>query len=247
MYAFPKLTARDPRPVKGERIYAIGDVHGRYDLMIQLLERIINHFPTLEPKPSQLTVLLLGNLIDHGPYGAHCVELAKALAEEARATTLLGLHEHLLLESLDGKGEAQEAWLAMGGMATLKSYGIGAPKLSEDPFDFADRLEDGIPDDHIAFLRSLDASYSSGSYFFAHAGVKPGVSIAKQSRKALFSVGEEFTQSDRWHGQIVVHGHSTVDYVEVHENRIAIDTGAHKTGKLTALCLQDTHIQAFST
>ncbi len=247
MYAFPKLTARVPRPVKGERIYAIGDVHGRYDLLIELLSRIISHFPTLEPAPSKLTVLLLGNLVDHGPDGARCLELAKALGEEARAKTLVGFHEHLLLESLNGNGDAQEAWLSTGGIATLESYGIGAPKLSEDSFDFAERLEDGIPKDQIAFLKSLDASYSSGSFFFAHAGVKPGVSIAKQSRKTLFSIGEEFTQSDRWHGQIVVHGHTSVDEVELHDNRIAIDTGAYKTGKLSALCLQDKSIEVVST
>ncbi|MEL7198561.1 MAG: metallophosphoesterase [Pseudomonadota bacterium] len=247
MYAFPKLTARVPRPVKGERIYAIGDVHGRYDLLIELLDQIISHFPTLEPKPSKFTVLLLGNLIDHGPENARCIELAKALSEEAKAMTLLGFHEHLLLESLDGKADAQEAWLSMGGVATLESYGLGAPKLSEDPFDFAERLEEGLPDGHIAFLKSLDTSYSSGSYFFAHAGIKPGVSIAKQSREALFSVGSEFTLSDRWHGQVVVHGHSTVDEVEVYENRIAIDTGAYKTGTLSALCLQDKNIEVIAT
>ncbi|MEL7190746.1 MAG: metallophosphoesterase, partial [Pseudomonadota bacterium] len=235
MYAFPKLTARIPRPAKGERIYAIGDVHGRYDLLIELLDQIISHFPTLEPKPSKLTVLLLGNLIDKGPDAARCIELAKALEEEAKATTLLGFHEHLLLESLDGKADAQEAWLALGGKKTLENYGIGAPKLSEDPFDFAERLEEGIPPEHITFLKSLETSYSSGSYFFAHAGVKPGTAIAKQSREALVSVGEEFTGSDRWHGQVVVHGHTSVEEVEVYENRIAIDTGAYKTGRLSAL------------
>lgn len=247
MYVFPKLTARTPRPDKGERIYAIGDVHGRYDLLIELLQRIISHFPTLEPKPSRLTVLLLGNLIDHGPHGGQCIELAKSLNEEARAKTLLGYHEHLLLESLNANAEAQEAWLAMGGLQTLKSYNISAPKLSEDPFDFAERLEDGVPAEHIAFLKSLDASYSSGSYFFAHAGVQPGVPIAKQQRDALFSIGDEFTASEKWHGQMVVHGHSTVDEVEVYENRIALDTGAYKTDTLSAVCLQDKSIEVIAT
>lgn len=247
MYVFPKLTARAPRPAKGERIYAIGDVHGHYDLLIELLGSIVSHFPTLDPTPEKLTLVLLGDVIDHGPDSARCLELARALAQESGAKMLMGFHEHLLLESLDGNAQAQEAWLCMGGMATLESYGIGAPKLSEDSFDFAERLEDSIPSDQIAFLKSLDASYSSGSFFFAHAGVKPGIPIAKQPREALLSIREEFTQSEKWHGQVVVHGHSRVDEVEVYENRIACDTGASRTGVLSAVCLQDDAIEVVTT
>ena len=243
----PKFVASMPRPAKGERVYAIGDVHGRHDLLVQLLNVIIQHYPTLHPEPSKMTLIFLGDVIDRGPESRRCLEVIQRLVDSAQARMLLGNHEDMLLASLDGNGVAQEAWLSNGGLATLSSYGIEPPDSSEDAFDFAARLQEAIPAEQVRFLRSLDVSYSSGSYFFVHAGVKPGVRISRQDERDLFSIREEFTQSEKWHGQVVVHGHSIVDTVDVRHNRIACDTAAYATGRLSCVCLQETHVSVLST
>lgn len=243
----PKFAAQVPRPAKGERVYAIGDVHGRHDLLVQLLNKVIGHYPTLKPTPKKITLLFLGDIIDRGPESRRCLALVKHLVEKARAKLLMGNHEDMLLASLAGDGLAQEAWIRNGGLATLQSYGIDPPQSSEDAFDFAARMQERIPEDHISFLRNLDLSYSSGSYFFAHAGVRPGVRISRQDERDLFSIRDDFTGSEKWHGQVVVHGHSIVEAVDVRHNRIAIDTAAYATGRLSCLCLQDAHVSVLST
>ena len=243
----PRFTAHVPRTTKGERVYAIGDVHGRHDLLVQLLNRIIRHYPMLKPQPDKITLLFLGDIIDRGPESERCLTLVQRLVDNAQAKVLLGNHEDMLLASLDGNGLAQEAWIRNGGLATLTSYGIDPPRSDEDAFDFAARLKECIPPEHEQFLRSLDVSYSSGSYFFAHAGVRPGVRISRQERQDLYSIRSEFTESEKWHGQVVVHGHSIVDEVEVRHNRIACDTAAYATGKLSCVCLQDAHVSVIST
>lgn len=243
----PRFKAQVPRPAKGERVYAIGDIHGRHDLLVQLLNKVIRHYPTLKPKPSKITLLFLGDIIDRGPDSQRCLELIKRLVEKAQARLLLGNHEDMMLASVDGDGIAQQAWMRNGGLATLSSYGIDPPDKSEDSFDFAARLKESIPEDHVRFLRSLDVSYASGSYFFVHAGVRPGVRIAKQEEADLYSIRDEFTTSEKWHGQVVVHGHSIVDEVDVRHNRIACDTAAYETGRLSCVCLQDANVSVLST
>ncbi len=247
MSLLPSRALRSPRPEKGERIYVIGDVHGRNDLLQSLLKKVVAHFSTLLPRPKKVTLLFLGDVIDRGPDSKRCMSRILRLVETANAKMLLGNHEDMLLASLDGNGEAQAAWMRNGGLETLKSYGIEPPRDDEDPFDFADRLKSGLPEKHVEFLRSLDVSYSSGSYFFVHAGVRPGVAISKQDREDLYSIREEFTSSDKWHGQVVVHGHSIVGAVEVRDNRIACDTGAYASGTLSCVCLQDKMISIIST
>jgi serine/threonine protein phosphatase 1 len=243
----PRFKAHVPRPAKGERVYAVGDVHGRHDLLVQLLDKVIRHYPTLTPTPSKITLLFLGDIIDRGPDSRRCIELIKRLVETAQAKLLLGNHEDMLLASIDGDGLAQQAWMRNGGLATLESYGVKPPQESEDAFDFAARLKEGIPPDHVHFLRSLGVSYSSGTYFFVHAGVRPGVRISRQEHTDLYSIREEFTQSEKWHGQVVVHGHSIVDEVDVRPNRIACDTAAYETGRLSCVCLQDANVSVIST
>ena len=243
----PRFNAQVPRPAKGERVYAIGDIHGRHDLLVQLLNKVIRHYPTLKPTPSKITLLFLGDIIDRGPHSQRCLELIKRLVEKAQARLLLGNHEDMMLASVDGDGIAQKAWMRNGGLATLNSYGIDPPHESEDSFDFAARLKESIPEDHVRFLRSLDVSYSSGSYFFVHAGVRPGVRIAKQEDEDLYSIRDEFTTSEKWHGQVGVHGQSIVDEVDVRHNRIACDTAAYETGRLSCVCLQDANVSVLST
>lgn len=228
-----------PRTEQGVRIYAVGDVHGRLDLLMRLLGLVVDHYPTLEPAPHNLTLLFLGDVIDRGPDSAACLNTVAQLCEANAAKMLLGNHEDMMLASIDGNPDAQAAWLQHGGLATLHSYGIDPPSEHEDAFDFAERLASGVPEDHVAFLRSLDTSCRSGSYFFSHAGVRPGVALHKQAPEDLYSIRSEFTESEAWHGAVVVHGHSIVDTVEMRHNRIGCDTGAYETGRLSCICLQD--------
>ena len=230
---------RLPHTADGARIYAIGDVHGRFDLLLQLLNLIVDHYPTMQPAPSSVTLLFLGDAIDRGPASAACLRIIHNLCEADGARMLLGNHEDMMLASIDGNPHAQRAWLRNGGLATLRSYGIAPPGADEDSFDFAERLGREVPQDHVAFLRSLDTSYRSGSYFFTHAGVRPGVALHKQAPEDLYSIRSEFTKSDAWHGAVVVHGHSIVDAVEMRHNRIGCDTGAYASGRLSCICLQD--------
>ncbi|WP_137680707.1 metallophosphoesterase [Aurantiacibacter suaedae] len=230
---------RLPRTAEGERIYAVGDVHGRVDLLVKLLNLIVDHYPAMQPAPRSVTLVFLGDIIDRGPSSAACVRAVHNLCKGPGATMLLGNHEDMMLASIDGNPEAQAAWLQNGGLATLQSYGIAPPSADEDSFDFGERLARGIPDDHVTFLRSLETSYRSGSYFFCHAGVRPGVSLNKQMPEDLYSIRSEFTDSQAWHGAVVVHGHSIVDGVEIRRNRIGCDTGAYASGRLSCICLQD--------
>jgi len=237
-----RLFSSSPRPGRtdpGERIYAVGDVHGRHDLLQELLKRIIAHWESSNGSFTTARLIFLGDVIDRGPDSRRCLEVLLELTAQRGILLLRGNHEDLLLRSIDGERAAQEIWLEHGGLTTLASYGIAAPADHEDSFDFGDRLAAGLPTDHIELLRTAPCHLRSGNYFFVHAGVRPGVALKRQDERDMFFIRDDFTRSDQWHGALVVHGHSIVDTVEVHPNRIAVDTGAWRTGRLSCLILQD--------
>lgn len=239
MFGLVRSRPRSARTAPGERIYAVGDVHGRYDLLEKLLQLVVEHWQRADRQPERCRVLFLGDIIDRGPDSARCLACVRELVANAGAQLLLGNHEDMLLAAADGNPAAQRAWLEHGGYATLKSYGIDPPAKGEDTIDFADRLVAGIPPEDLALLRSAEHSYASGDYLFVHAGVRPGVALDRQLGEDLYSIREEFTASDVWHGAVIVHGHSMVDFVETRQNRIACDTGAYRTNRLSCVCLHD--------
>ena len=223
---------------KGERVYAIGDIHGRFDLLRILIGRVIAHFEHENHRPDTVLLLFLGDIVDRGPDSAACLAQVRRLSKTGGAKTLRGNHEDMMLASIDGNPAAQRAWLAHGGRETLASYGIAEPEPGEDAFDFAERLAAGVPAEDVAFLRSLEPSYVSGDYLFVHAGIRPGIPLADQDENDLLSIRDDFTASHDRHEKIVVHGHSIVDGVEMHHNRIAVDTGAYRSGLLSCVCLE---------
>lgn len=247
MIGFGKRARAKPKTKEGQRIYAIGDVHGRLDLMRQLLSLIVRHYHNTDLKAKQILILFLGDVIDRGPQSARCLERIMNLVELRGAQLLLGNHEDMLLASLDGDQDAQTAWLRHGGDQTLESYGIELPSKDEDSVDFAERLRAGLPDEAVAFLKSRPTSYRSGDYLFVHAGVRPGVSLKRQESRDLFSIRDEFTQSTDWHGAMIVHGHSIVEQVEILSNRIACDTAAYRSDRLSCICLQDDYREVLCT
>jgi serine/threonine protein phosphatase 1 len=175
-----------PEAAPGERVYAIGDVHGRLDLLRRLLATL--EADAAGPAPSAVRIVFLGDLIDRGPHSRQVLELVRLLQrrDPTRIVALAGNHEDLLLASVRGDAGAQRAWLRTGGDATLRSYRL-------DPADFAvlsaaERgrlLRQAVGADMLAWLESLPLSWRSGDYFFCHAGVRPGVALKHQRREDL--------------------------------------------------------------
>lgn len=236
-----------PSTAAGERIYAIGDIHGRYDLFRRIVDKIIWHWESAPQTFQSIKIILLGDIIDRGAESGECLDFAHELVNHCEASLLRGNHEDLLLNSLAGNPRAQDIWLANGGLAFLESFGIAPPLPYEDSFDFADRVATAVPEHLIVMLKAAPLSLRSGDYFFVHAGVNPGVALHRQNEQDLLFIRENFTASTRWHGAMVVHGHSIVESVEFHSNRIAVDTGAFKTDRLSCLCLEGRRRQVLTT
>jgi serine/threonine protein phosphatase 1 len=232
----------------GERLYVVGDVHGEFDHLRRLLLRIDEDHAS-RPPVANTRLIFLGDLIDRGPASAAVISL---LMEGQRASNqlkvLMGNHEAALLESMDGNAAAQRMWLDHGGDATLQSYGISLPAEGETAEGFAHRLRQRIPGEVASWISELPLSARSGSYFFCHAGIRPGIPLHKQKAKDLLWIRDEFLLSDADHGAIVVHGHSICGTaVEILHNRINVDTGAYQSGILSALALQGQERWVIST
>lgn len=159
----------------------------------------------------------------------------------AALEVLLGNHEASMLAALSGEPRWLDAWLGFGGRETLISYGVPAGLLDiGTPGEIAEAMLHHIPDAHRRWLDGLPLSLSSGDYFFAHAGVRPGVALDAQDPEDLLWIRGDFLSSRADLGAVVIHGHSVRPQVEEKPNRIGIDTGAYATGKLTAIGLEGT-------
>ncbi|MES3083441.1 metallophosphoesterase family protein [Sphingomonas faeni] len=227
-----------PSTDSGDRIYAIGDIHGRYDLLQMLIARIGEHSASLPPARS-LYVVLIGDVVDRGPQSAEVLMMLYGLQRQnSRVIVLLGNHEEAMLQALDGDPDALRRWLAVGGDATLASFGIAPLRGEDDPRDYMNSARRAIPRRLLAWLRQLPLSVQSGDYYFVHAGVRPGVALARQVREDMLWIRREFLRHERDFGAIIVHGHSITTNVDIRENRIGIDTGAYQSGILSAIYLE---------
>ena len=249
------LFRRAPTPVvrpralpDGTRIYAIGDIHGRDDLLGALLESIAHD--DLERGDAHTTIVFLGDLVDRGPDSRGVIERAMQQAALGTCIFLMGNHEEVLINAWEGDPAAVRMFHRMGGGATLASYGVDPETY--DAADFAELprlIADAVPVEHIAFLRCFRDCWRCGDYVFVHAGLRPGVAIEQQVPQDMRWIRDRFLADGRDHGAVVVHGHSMVRGVEVEErsNRIAVDTGAYRTGVLTALGLEGSTRWTLST
>jgi len=226
------------RAPDGYRAYAIGDVHGRLDLLEQLLSEI-ERDRSERPTPKTLLVFL-GDLIDRGPHSAQVIERLRTYSsDDARTVFLLGNHEEVLLRILDGDTTLIPSWLQFGGRQCLQSYGADSRRIARETDEKALEIIRGvIPEAHVAFLNSFIDSCRFGDYLFVHAGIRPGVAIDDQQQSDLRWIREPFLFDDTDHGCVVVHGHTICDEVEERPNRIGVDTGAYRTGILTALVVE---------
>lgn len=225
---------------QGRRVYAIGDIHGRDDLFAELIEMI--ELDNAKRAPADVTLILLGDLVDRGPMSAEVVERAIKLKREYTDTRLLiGNHEECFLAALTGDVRRLRYFMRIGGAATVASYWSGSLELVEATFeDVARLLPAMVPEAHIEFLNSGENVIRIGDYVFVHAGVRPGVPLEKQALADLRWIRDDFLKDTRDHGFMVVHGHTIQDDVDERHNRIGVDTGAYQSGVLTAIVLEGT-------
>ncbi|GGE84061.1 metallophosphoesterase family protein [Sphingomonas prati] len=229
-----------PSTTAGERIYAIGDVHGRYDLLRVLLDRIAAHSASLPPAQSQ-HIIQLGDMVDRGPDSARVVEHLHDLQQRAPDLIVLqGNHEEMMLRAYDAQLQVLRPWLGVGGRETLASFGMPPLGRDADDFDYVMQMRRDVPAAWVEWIRQLPCTAQSGDYFFCHAGIRPGVPLKRQNRQDLLWIREDFLSDTRDHGAVIVHGHSISPEVEMLENRIGIDTGAYDSDILTALYLEGT-------
>lgn len=238
---------RSYRTQAGSRVYAVGDIHGRLDLLDDLLEKIRADIAA-RPKANS-SVVFLGDLIDRGPASAQVIERLRTLGDfPARRGFLMGNHEEIFLRVLAAEPGVAYDWLGFGGDACVESYGLSPSALTVmDEATIAARLREVVPATHVEFLKSFADTVRSGDYLFVHAGIRPGVPIEDQSSHDLRWIRNAFLNDGKDHGMMVIHGHTISDGIDEHDNRIGIDTGAYQTGALTALALEDDRRWALST
>lgn len=223
------------------RIYAVGDIHGRPDLLEELLNGI-DIDCRQRPTRRSITVFI-GDYIDRGPHSRDVLKLLLQWRQNNDAVFLRGNHETFLPEFL-ADSRTWDKWRLCGGVETLLSYGL-QPPVNPDRHEqvrLADELKDAIPVEHLNFLGSLRVSYEVGDFVFVHAGLRPGVPIHQQNERDLLWIREEFLTYEKPFEKYVVHGHTPVRAPDLRFNRINIDTGAFATGHLTCIAIEGSTI-----
>lgn len=220
----------------GQRIYAIGDIHGRADLLRSLLAQIRNDEAIRAP--AQTTIIFLGDLIDRGPDSAGVIDQIMHLQGQYKVRGVAGNHEEMFLASL-ASDDVLRKFLAYGGREMVLSYLGDVDQYNRLSIpDLRERLPEIIPSSHIAFLRELEDMIVIGDYVFVHAGIRPGVPLDCQDPRDLRWIREGFLDDDRESDFVVVHGHTISETIDIRSNRVGLDTGAYLHGRLSALAME---------
>jgi diadenosine tetraphosphatase ApaH/serine/threonine PP2A family protein phosphatase len=239
------LSGRTPALPEGVRIYAIGDIHGRLDLLERLLSQTS---ADLQARPVDRPLyVFLGDYIDRGPSSRETIDRLIAHGGASESIFLRGNHEQVAIRCLTDPG-LFEQWMRLGGLETLVSFGI-VPH-AEQPQAIAElqaAFHAALSPSHLRFFRELRRYFECGDFFFAHAGVRPGIDLSRQKENDLLWIREEFLASAEDFGKIVVHGHTPERAVQVQSNRIGIDTGAFATGCLTCLVIEGRSLSLIDT
>ena len=224
-------------PPEGTVVYAVGDIHGHLNLLGKLQQQIKDDMAGRDA--TRRVIVYLGDYVDRGPNSREVLEhLLTRPMDDCESIHLAGNHDHWMLRFL-GDASVGLPWVRNGGRETLMSYGVVPPRTLGDAQlpALQEAFQKALPDTHRAFLQSMPVCHEEGGYFFAHAGVKPGVPLDQQTENDLTWIREEFLYSDEDFGKVVVHGHTPTHTPEEYPNRIAVDTGAFMSGKLTAAVL----------
>ena len=238
---FQKLLSPTPqrtvtRVPDGQRVYAVGDIHGRADLFGDIISAI--EADDGARGASQTTVILLGDLVDRGPDSRGVIDAARDWSRRRAVRILLGNHEEMLLKSLEDEGALRQ-FTRMGGRETILSYGITRDAYLEMTFgELRAAMAACIPSEDLDFMRAFEDMIVIGDYVFVHAGIRPSVDLDSQSPADLRWIREPFLSHVSHGGTCVVHGHTVTDAPDVRPWRVGIDTGAYASGLLTAVGLE---------
>ena len=242
-----KLSASLP---PGAVVWTIGDVHGRLDLLRPLLTGVLEDFA--RSAATRKVLIFLGDYVDRGPDSKGVIDLLCRLADGGggvEAVFLRGNHEDRMSAFLEDPGIGP-SWCDYGGREALRSYGVTAPTDRGDQAAWAAASADlnaALSDRHRVFLRDLQFSFTIGDYFFVHAGARPGVALAQQSKHDMMWIRQSFLDDNHAFEKVVVHGHTPTDDVQADHRRIGLDTGAYATGVLTAVRLEGVERAALQT
>jgi serine/threonine protein phosphatase 1 len=234
------LAYPSPEAAEAAAVYAIGDLHGRLDLLEAMEAAIARDIAAI--RPARPLICYLGDYIDRGPDSAGVIDrLCGPFDDGVPRVFLKGNHEDRMLDFLENPAANGPSWMTFGGREALLSYGLDPPG-GEDPCDWP-RLRDALlgvlPPAHLAFLHALRLAFVWRGYLFVHAGVDPARPLRAQRPHDLMWIREPFLSSEEDWGPVVVHGHVITQEPQFRPNRIGIDTGAYRSGRLTCLVLRD--------
>lgn len=239
----PEFTA----PIAPDRPFvAIGDIHGRADLLDDLLGR-------LEAECPGWPVVFLGDYVDRGEQSREVLEMLMDFSgeETPEVTCLMGNHERMLLDMLDDPEQATSRWLRNGGLQVLGSFGVAPPPRNRAEaarlHDTRDALASAMGEDMIAWLRACPLSWRSGNVWAVHAGADPDLPMPQQPEHVLIWGHPAFLSTPRIDGQWVIHGHTIMDRPHALSGRISLDTGAYATNRLSAAAISSDGVSFFQT
>lgn len=222
----------------GQRVYAIGDIHGRYDLLCRMIARI--EADEVGRPAAETTVILLGDLVDRGPDSAGVIATAREWAKRRNVRILAGNHEEMFLGSFE-RDETLRHFIRHGGRETLLSYPIEPDVYSRATLEeLRAIMREAVPAEDIEFMKSMEDRIQIGDYVFVHAGVRPGVPLEEQKISDLRWIRGEFIEGPETRNFAVVHGHTILETPHVSPLRISLDTGAYSSGLLSAIGLEGT-------
>lgn len=246
MSAIEGVHFRDAASPEGTRVYAIGDVHGRFDLLESLHETIAREIEC--DRPADWRIVHLGDYVDRGPQSAEVLDfLARRVREEKRILALMGNHDEGFVDFLADPARGR-LFIDYGGFDTAASYGVVLDTATRQALEESHRgLVAAMPAAHLSFLRDLPRASSFGDFFFCHAGVRPGVALAAQDPRDLIWIRGEFLHHRGLFEKVVVHGHTPGREPEVMPNRVNVDTMAYDSGRLTALVVEGREKRFLST